>query len=329
MKSLLNHCILTFLIATSLLAGDPVFLTQTSSVPLPGVSGRIDHFDMDVKGGRLFLAALGNDTVEVLDLKAGQRARSIKGCRKPQGVLFLQDSKRLCVANGSDGTVRFYDAASGALMKQLDGMDDADNVRLDAKTQMIYAGYGNGALAMISAESFNKVGDIKLAGHPESFQLEQNGQRIFVNVPDAGHVAVVDRAKRAVIATWPLTGFKANFPMALDEKHQRLFIGCRHPAKLLVLDTRDGRHVADVTISGDTDDLFYDAARKRIYLSCGEGFLNVIEQTNADTYQLREKITTASGARTSYFSAASRELYLAVPARGKQGAEVRVYHVAQ
>lgn len=303
-------------------------LALEKAIPLPGVKGRIDHFALDAKGRRLFMAALGNDTVEFLDPEAGQRARSVTGCHKPQGVLFLPASQRLCIANGGDGTVSFHDAASGALIKKLDGMDDADNVRFDSKAQTVYVGYGDGALAIISAASFTRTGTIKLAGHPESFQLEKNGPRIFVNVPDSGHVAVVDRDKRAVIATWPLTGFKANFPMALDEANHRLFIGCRKPARLVVLDTRDGGHVSDLAISGDTDDLFYDAARQRIYLSCGEGYLDVLQQKSADTYQLRDRITTSSGARTCFYDSASDELFLAVPARGNKSAEVRVYRAA-
>lgn len=328
-SSVLLITTLTLMQARTTAAEEPSLLRLTQSIALPDVKGRIDHFALNAKTAQLFMAALGNDTIEVLDLQTGQRIRSIRECRKPQGVLYLPSSKQICVANGGSGIVKFHDAATGALVKQLDGMNDADNVRLDARTKTIYVGYGDGALAVISAESLIKTDDIKLAGHPESFQLEQNGPRIFVNVPDVGHVAVVDREKRAVIATWPLTGFKANFPMALDETHQRLFIGCRNPARLLVLDTRDGRKVADLAISGDTDDLFYDVARQRIYISCGEGFLNVIKQVNADTYELQEKTATALGARTSFFNAASGELYLAVPSRGKQSAEVRVYRAAK
>jgi DNA-binding beta-propeller fold protein YncE len=314
------------LMMPTLLRAELASLTYTSSIKLPDVKGRTDHFGIDIKGRRLFVAALENDTVEILNLPEGQVAATIKGCSKPQGILHLPSSNRLCVANGGDGTVRFYNAETCALLKPLEGMDDADNVRLDDKSQTIYVGYGDGALAVIKADSMTKVADIKLAGHPESFQLEKSGPRIFVNVPDARHIAVIDREKLAVVATWPLGESKANFPMALDESHQRLFVGCRRPAQLLVLDTHQGAKVANVPISGDTDDLFYDAARRQIYISCGEGFVNVIEQKNADTYALREKLSTVPGARTSYFSPATNEFYLAqraVPLGG--AAEVRVY----
>jgi hypothetical protein len=166
---------------------------------------------------------------------------------------------------------------------------------------------------------------VKLAGHPEAFQLEQNGPRIFVNVPTAHHIAVVDREKRKVIAKWPVKEAEANFPMALDEANHRLFVGCRKPAKVLVIDTETGKTVTAIDCCGDTDDLFYDAASKRIYVSGGEGYITVIQQTDRDHYAVAEKIPTAPGARTSHFDPGAARLYLAVPHRGDHAAELRVY----
>jgi hypothetical protein len=204
-------------------------------------------------------------------------------------------------------------------------MDDADNARYDAVQNRIYVGYGSGALAVLIAEKLTKVGDIALSGHPESFQLEHSGNRIFVNVPSSGHIAVVDREKQAVIATWPLTDAKSNFPMALDEADHRLFVGCRKPTKLLVLDTETGKTVATLDCVGDTDDVFYDAGARRIYVSGGAGAINVIGQSDADHYSEIAKVQTASGARTSFFAADAGTLFLAVPHRGGQVAEIRVY----
>jgi hypothetical protein len=204
-------------------------------------------------------------------------------------------------------------------------LEDADNARYDLQAKAIYVGYGAGALGMLDPGAARQTGSIQLPGHPESFQLEQNGSRIFVNVPDAGQISVIDRQKGLVTTKWPLGEFKANFPMGLDESHGRLIIGCRQPATLLVLDTANGRRITDLTISGDIDDLFYDSARKRLYLSCGEGFIDVIDQKDADHYQRRERIPTAAGARTSFFSADLNEFYLAVPLRGDRSAEIRLY----
>lgn len=322
------NCAAAFLLSALALtahAAEPDTLRLTRTIPLLGVTGRFDHFAIDVPGRRLFVAALGNNTLEVVDLTAGKRLQSISGMSKPTGVLYLPASKQVLVANGDEGALKILDAATFKLAHNMTGVDDADNLRFNPATHLAYLGYGAGALGVIDTVTARLTASIKLSGHPESFQLEREGDRIFVNVPDARQVAVIDRDRRAVIATWPMEEFQANFPMALDEVNHRLFLGCRRPARLAVLDTTTGRPVADIAISGDTDDLFYDAARKRLYVSCGEGFIDVVEQRDADSYQLRERIPTRPGARTSFFSKDLDEFYLAVPQRGNQPAEVRVY----
>jgi DNA-binding beta-propeller fold protein YncE len=304
---------------------EPAALKLTKTLALPGVKGRFDHFAIDGKGHRLFVAALGNDTLEVIDTTEGKRLKSIGGLHKPTGVLYLEAQNQIVVANGNDGTLKVFDGITYAKVKSLATLDDADNLRFDAKTKQLFLGYGDGSLAVIDATTMKQTGSIKLAAHPESFQLETEGSRIFVNLPDAKKIAVIDRDKQSVTATWPMEKFHSNFPMALDETNHRLFVGCRHPASLVVFDTATGRPVADLVLSGDTDDLFYDATLKRIYVSCGEGFLDVIEQRSADDYQRRERIPTRTGARTCFFSPSTGELYLAVPQLSHQGAELRVF----
>jgi hypothetical protein len=320
----INDWILFGMLAMPAMAAEPSALQPMPAIPLPGVSGRFDHFAVDLPGQRLFVAALGNNTAEILDIAGGKHLKTITGFRKPQGVAYLPARNHLIVASG-DGTVKFFDASTYAGGPVVSGLDDADNVRIDTTGGMAYVGYGDGALAVIDTASGKQTAVIQLEGHPESFQLEREGPRIFVNVPDAKQVAVVDRQSRRVIATWALKDFQANYPMALDETNHRLFIGCRSPARLVVLDTTSGRRVADLVIAGDTDDLFYDAARKRIYVAGGAGTIDVIEQRDADHYAAREQLTTAAGARTAYFSAELQTLFLAVPERGRQGAEIRRY----
>jgi hypothetical protein len=305
--------------------GQSAALKLIQTLPLPGVTGRFDHFALDPKGRRLFVAALGNNTLEVLDLAAGQRLQSIPGLRKPTGVLYLANSDQIAVANGDDGTFKLFDGHSYDLVKSLGSLDDADNVRFDPQAKTIYVGYGSGAIAAIEAATGKQIGNIKLPAHPESFQLETQGPRIFVNIPDAKQVAVIDRQKQSVAATWPMREFQANFPMALDEANRRLFIGCRKPARLVVFNTVTAEIAADLAISDDTDDLFYDAARKRLYLSCGEGFIDVVAQHDADHYERIERVPTASGARTCFYSPALDRLWLAVPQRGTQPAWIRTY----
>jgi DNA-binding beta-propeller fold protein YncE len=313
-------------LALLLLAGLPAAgqLRLERTIPLPGVEGRIDHLAADVEGQRLFVAALGNNTLEVLDLKAGKRAAGIHDLREPQGVAFVAPVNRIFVANGEDGQCRIFDGASLQPAGKIDFSSDADNVRYDMARGVLYVGYGEGALGMVDVRSAKVTGSIKLDAHPESFQLEKAGPRIFVNVPNAGHIAVIDRERGAVIAKLPLTHTAANFPMALDEKHQRLFAGCRKPAQVLVYDTGSGKLITAFSCVGDTDDLFYDEARKRLYVSGGEGALDVFGEAGSG-FTLLKKIDTATGARTSLFVPALDRLFLAVPHRGNQRAEIREY----
>lgn len=300
-------------------------LTAAGIVPMPGVEGRIDHLAVDLAGKRLFVAALGNDTVEVVDTSGLRVIKSISGLHEPQGIRFLPDRNRVVVANGGDGSTVFYDGTTLAPVRTAKTSGDADNVRYDPKTGRVYVGYGDGALGSFDPDG-KPLGDVKLAGHPESFQLESSGPRIFVNVPSAGHVAVLDRDKQTVTATWRVTAAGANYPMALDEANRRLFLGCRRPAKLLVYDTQSGTFVTAVDIVGDTDDLFYDSTQKRLYVIGGEGLITVLEQQDADHYRLVQKIPTAAGARTGLFVPELGKLFVAVPHRGAQRAEIRVYN---
>jgi len=305
--------------------GQQPALKLVQTIPLPGVKGRFDHFAIDEKGKRLFVAALGNDTLEVLDVAEGKRLKSIAGLHKPTGVLYLPGADQIVVANGGDGTVKFFDGASYELTKSIGPLDDADNLRLDPKTGLIYVGYGDGALAIIDVAKKQLVGDIKLRAHPESFQLEKSGDRIFVNVPGRKQVTVIDRKKRQVIAEWQWEKVEANFPMALDEANHRLIVGGRKPPWLVIANTETGNLKIVHSISGDTDDLFYDSQRKRIYISCGEGFIDVVVQKDPDTYETLEKIPTGGGARTSFFSAGLDRFYVALPERDGHNAGIRIY----
>lgn len=296
-------------------------LEQVQTIPLPKVEGRIDHLAFDAKAGRLAVAALGNNTVEIIDVSQGKGIHRLDGFQEPQGVLCLDG--RIVVASGGDGSCRFYDGDSFKLVKTTDCKSDADNIRYDSDSKRVYVGYGSGALAQIDPEKGTKVGDIPLDGHPESFQLEARGKRIFINVPRSGSVVVADREKRAVIAIWKPSA-QSNFPMALDEDGRRLYVGCRVPSKLVVFDIDNGKESAAVDCSGDTDDVFVDAKGKRVYVSCGAGFLDVFDVAEGAPRRIA-RMPTATGARTCLFVPETGKLYLAVPHRDRQQAEVRVY----
>jgi len=306
-------------------SGAELQLKQT--IPLPGVEGRIDHLDLDAAGDRLFVCALGNNTADVLDLRKGERVHTISGLGSPQGLVYIAELNRLFVANDKGGICKIYDAKSFQTVGELNFKDDADNVRFDSAAKKIYVGFGSGGIAVVNAADGKQIGSIKLSAHPEAFELEKNGERIFVNVPNSRHVAVIDRKKGEVIATWKTDGAFGNFPMAFDEANHRLFIGCRIPSKLVVLNTESGEVVAKIDISGDPDDVFYDSKRHRIYAICGAGKIDIIEQTDANNYKAVTKIDTADGARTGLFVPERDTLFVAVPHRGSQQAEIRCYQV--
>jgi DNA-binding beta-propeller fold protein YncE len=314
----------TALVSFQVASGQPP-LALVGTIDLPGVEGRIDHMAVDVAAQRLYVAALGNNTVEVLDLKSSRRAKSVPGFREPQGIAVLSDAKLVAVANGQGEGVQFIDASDYHPTTAVRLGDDSDNVRYDLAAKRLFVGFGGGALAAVSPADGKVLGEAKLSGHPESFQLERAGSRAFVNVPAADQIAVVDRASMKVIATWPVVSAKSNFPMALDEPNHRVFVGCRRPAKVLVFDTFTGRESGSFDIVGDTDDLYYDAARKRVFVSGGEGYLDVFQEQDANRFARLAHVATAAGARTSLLIPEQGRLYLAVPHRGTQRAEIRIY----
>jgi DNA-binding beta-propeller fold protein YncE len=313
------------ILAFGSLAGEP--LTLDKVIALPKVEGRIDHLAVDVKTNRIFIAALGNNTVEVVDLSKGERIHTITGLEEPQGVAFISEFNQIAVACGGDGSCRFYDAATYKLVKTIDLKGDADNVRYDAAAKRVYVGHVSGALAAIDVTNMSLAADAKLSGHPESFQLEAKGDRIFVNVPESKKIEVVDRKKNEVIAKWQLKSAHSNFPMTLDEENHRLLIGCRGPAKNLIFDTETGNEVGAFKCAGDVDDIFVDAGSKRLYVIGGEGKLDVFSQADANTYKLEAEVKTSTGARTGLFVPELKLILVAVPHRNNDNAELRSYKV--
>jgi len=334
MKDLATLCLAVLISASLALSQDqpsvpekaPLLLVQ--EIPLPNVGGRIDHFTFDAKRKRVIGAALGNNTVEVVDTFAGRDIHSITGAAAPQGVVYVADLDKLFVANGTDGKLRIYDGDSFKLLNTVDIGEDADNVRCDPVEKKIYVAYGGdegGGLAVIDAVSGKRLEDVaKLDAHPESFQIATSKSAIYANIATKAKVVVIDRATHKV-TEWPLKTGKANYPMAFDEADHRVFVVTRKPAQLVVLDSDSGAMVGSVPCVSDADDLYYDAGRKRIYVPGGEGFISVIQQIDADHYRPLAKIPTTVGARTGLWYEKRDRFYLAVPASSKQGAALWVY----
>ena len=301
-------------------------LVFEQKIPLPGVKGRIDHLSFDAAGQRLFVSALGNGTVEVLDIARRKPVHEILGLKEPQGVLFDEADNRVYVASGGDGTIRSYDGDLLTPMKTVHLGDDADNLRYDPRTKEILVGYGSGGIASFTKD-LEKTSDVQLPSHPESFQIEQHGAFIFVNLPKSLSIGVIDRSRNELIHQWHESEALANFPMALDEKNRRLFVGFRTPARLLVLDADHGKTIAQMPITGDADDLFYDSSRHRIYVIGGAGSLDVIDQLDGDHYKQIDELSTSPGARTGLFVPSRSRLFIAAPQHGSEPAAILVYRV--
>ena len=312
-------------------AGTTSPIVWTGAIPLEGVKGRFDHFASGK--GKVFVSGLGNNSVEVIELFAGTRVHEITGVPGPQGVAFSPETNKLFVAN-QKGKLYIYDGDSFNLLTTLDFEGGADNLRYDPANKRIYVGCGddekNSAIAAVDAVTNKRLDEVyKIGGEPESFQLEKSGPNIYVNIPELKQIAVINRNTKE-ISRWPLA-LNQNFPMALDEADHRLFVGTREPATLSIFNTNTGHMVASLPSVQDTDDLYYSAEHKRIYVPGGEGYIYVFQQNDPDHYSLLSKVPTTVGARTAgYFGRQGKgfdRFYLAIPASISAGAEVRIYTV--
>jgi YVTN family beta-propeller protein len=331
--TLRRFAIWIFIGAAAAMAGAPRPTAQTANslpllleakIPLGDVRGRIDHMAIDLPRQRLFVAELGNDSVGVVDLKNRAVIRTIGGLKEPQGVGYLPSMEALYVANAGDGSVRLFLGADHAAAGQIDLGNDADNIRVDGASNQILVGYGSGGLALIDGKSFRKIADIPLPVHPESFQLDPDSNRVFVNLPGARSIAVIDRQSGKQTANWPITIAGSNFPMALHQAARHVLVIFRNPAKLGAFSSEDGALVTSQDICGDADDLFVDAKRNRIYVSCGDGFLDVLD-AKGSAYARAARIPTVSGARTSLFVPELDRLLLAVRAEAGEPASIWVF----
>jgi DNA-binding beta-propeller fold protein YncE len=286
----------------------PAPLLLEATIPLPDTSGRIDHLAIDLRRGRLFVAELGNGTVDIVDLASRKVAHRLSGLNEPQGIGYSPVSDTLAVASRGDGSVRLFRGADLAPAGIVQLGSDADNVRVDASGHFV-VGYGDGSIAAIDPVSRTVLSEAKLTGHPEGFQIEPSG-RAIVNVPDARQIAVVDPASGRQMATWRVPGFGSNFPMALTRGGRMVAAVFRSPPRLVLLDTSNGAVVQSLQTCGEADDVFFDERRHRIYVSCGSGSV-AVAQDGYGGYRNLSLIPTSSGARTSLFVPELDRLFVA------------------
>jgi DNA-binding beta-propeller fold protein YncE len=302
-------------------------LALSKIIQLPDVQGGFNHMSVDAQRQRLFVTATTKKTVEIIDLKSGKPWRSLPA-DGPAAALFAPEFNQLYVTRGHN--VCIYDGTSFDLVTTVPLDSNLDELQYDPIAKRLYVGCmtsNKTAIGVIAIPDGKHLGDIKLPAKPQGFVTELKGNRIFASTPGLKQITVLDREKQTLLAQWPLKDVAGNYPVALDEANHRLFVGCRRPPQLVVLDTATGKQVASVPISEDTDDLSFDPSHKRVYIACGSGYLDVIQQSGADNYRSLAQLPTREGARNSCFASAPATLYLAVPAQDGQTAEIRVYKV--
>lgn len=283
--------------------------------------------DADVERQIIFISALGNNTLEVVNIKEGKLIQSIKGLNEPQGVGFIPQTNEMLVANGGNGECNFYSGSSFEFKESIDLVSDADDVRYDSVERKIYVGYGEGGIAIIDAVKHQKIADIKLPAHPEGFQLDKDLAKLYVNVPDANQIDVIDLNSQKVTEKWK-TEYSANFPMAIDRKDHVIFIGYRHPAKLAAIDAKSGKTISIIDLIEDADDLYFDGQSGKIYASGGSGAINIYQFVKSGIKQIAS-IGTRNGARTSLLVPGLHKFILAERASEGHSAGIQVYNTKE
>ncbi len=296
-------------------------------IEMPGVTGRIDHMAFNLKDNTLYVAALGNNTVQAIDLNTGTIGRSIKGVDEPQGLSYIPEQNEIAVASGSTGDCIFYNATTFQKVASVHLAGDADNIRYDAIDRKMYVGYGKGGMAMIDPATHKQIGDVKLPAHPESFQLDKKNNRLYVNLPDDHSIAVIDLKSFKVVDTWKINKLRANFPMTLDTATNHVIVGFRHPAVLVVYDGKTGNEITRNDLVDDVDDVFCDAAKQLVLASGGGGFINIFQKASGSTYKLVANIASRDGARTSFLVPSLRTFFVAERATGGKNAAIVVYKI--
>jgi DNA-binding beta-propeller fold protein YncE len=332
MKNNILFILFAFFISISSCKSQAIFgekyLQLEKTIVLPNVSGRIDHMDVNLKEKIVYVAALGNNSLEVVGLANGKMIHSIHGLQEPQGIGYVPQTNEIFVANGGSGDCYFYNASTFAKTATIHLSSDADDVRYDSASHTIYVGYGEGGIAVIDALTHAQKGAVELPAHPEGFQIDKKANIILVNIPDRNMIGIIDLPQLKLINSWKRNEPSANFPMALDLENNRAFIGYRHPAKLLVLDIATGKEISSSDIAGDIDDLYYDAGQKRIYVSGGGGYINIF-QDDSKGFKKISNIPTRSGARTSLLIPRLHLYVLAERASSGKEAALLVYNTLQ
>jgi len=313
----------------------PLKLVQTVSVP--GLARKWDHFGVDLKGNRLFVTSEEEPAIEIFDLKTNMHLRSLTEFKEPHNVMPFPEMNKIYVVDGEASEIKVLDYESYKLIGHIPLSIDADPIAYDPATKYLYVVNGGREaktpyclVSVVDTATDKKLADMKLESNRlESMALEKSGQKLFVNMTGVNAIGVVDRQKRAVVQTWPITAAKENVPMQYDETTHRLFVVTRKPSKLVVVNTDTGKEVTSLDVADYVDDLAYDAAHHRLYVPAGggDGAISVVEQRGADDYKVVATIPTKPGAKTARLVPELNKYYVGVPAKDKQEAQILVFDV--
>ena len=307
---------------------DTTDLAVETKIPLGQIAGRIDHLALDPTRSRVYVAELGNGSVGIVDLKERRVIRTVPGFREPQGIAYEPTTDSIYVANAADGSVRVFSGADFKALGSIALGKDADNVRVDATARRVFVGHGDGALAIIDPATRTRVADVQLDGHPEGFQLDSGGSYVYVNVPAARQIVVVSLEANRALAAWPTGRVLGNYPLAIDSKKSRVISVFRNPARLQAYDPRTGQMTSESDVCGDADDVFVDSSRERVYVVCGEGFVEVLD-SSGDALTPRGRLATRQGARTGLFLPELDRLIVAVRASSAEPAALWILRPAE
>lgn len=310
----------------------PLVLQQT--VKLPAVAGKFDHFAIDLKGNRLFAAATGNHSVEVINLPSGEVAQTISGLGKPHGLVWVASTQTLYVTDGILGELMKYEGSPLKLVGTIKLSDDADDMVYNETNRLLFAGHGGSSvtaparIAVVDTDRFRLKADIAATSHPEALDIDPKSQRIFANIADSGEVSILDAAGDTEVSNWKLAGTSHNVPLALDAENHVLYVACRTPAVLLALDSATGKELARISTSEGADDLFYDSRTQRIFLIAGAGEIDVFQTDAHASLRSLGMISTVAGAKTGLFVPSQSLLYVGIPQTADNPAEIRIYSYA-
>jgi DNA-binding beta-propeller fold protein YncE len=334
MKNMLALVTLSLLGPLTMQAQQNSLLKKITTIPLPGVAGKFDHLAIDLNGNRLFAAATGNHSVEVIDLSTGKVEQSIGSLGKPHGLIWLGTSHSLFVADGSLAELLRYQGTPLKLTGTLKLSEDTDDMAYDEVTGALYVGHGGGnaanpaRIAVVDAASFTLKKNLDVASHPEGLDIDPAGNRIFANIADAAEVAVIEGASNQLTAHWKLAKAGDNVPMAYNQEANILYVSARTPANLLVIDAASGVELSRLPTGGGADDMFYDPTLRRVYVICGAGEVDVYQVEANKSMHVLGNVHTESGAKTALFVASQARLYVGIPGANGHPAEIRVYSTA-